>query len=78
MILLSKDPFLFIASLSKTISENLYAVLKTRNIKDLEFHIPFFVDGCMHLVIKHYQKEIPYSLDEITNYMKEMFKRLFL
>lgn len=78
MILSSKDPLLFIESFSEIISKNLYNLLKQKNITNLEFHIPFFVDGCMHLIIKHYRKEVPYSLDEIINYMKLMFKRLFL
>ncbi len=78
MILSSKDPLLFIESFSKVISKNLYDVLKYKNIENLEFHIPFFVDGCMHLIIRHYRKEIPYSLDDIIHYMKYMFKRLFL
>lgn len=78
MILSSKDPLFFVGSFGKIISKNLYDILKQKNIKNLEFNILFFVDGCMNLIIKHYRKEIPYSLDEIINYMKDMFKRLFL
>ena len=78
MILSSKDPFVFIESFSKVILQNMYNLLKSKKIKNIELHIPFFVDGCMHLIIRHYRKEITYSLDDIINYMKQMFKQLFL
>lgn len=78
MILSSNDPLLFIASLDKIVSKNLYDVLKDKNIDDLELNISLFIDGCLQLIIKHYRNNINYSLDQICEYMKKTFKLLFL
>ncbi len=78
MILSSNDPLLFTSSLNKIIAKNLYEVLKYKHNKNLELNISLFIDGCISLVIKHFRKEISYSLDEINAYMKETFKILFL
>ncbi len=78
MILSSQDPLLFTFGLNKIIVNTLSKALKDRHHHDFELNLYFFIDGSMSLVIKHYRKEINYSLDEIKAYMKETFKTLFL
>ncbi len=78
MILSSNEPIRFTTNLNKIISKNLYDILNHHNIKNLELNISLFIDGSINLMIKHYKKEINYSLDEINTYMKETFRILFL
>lgn len=77
MILASDDPIRFTNRLNRMMNHLLYETLANKNINNLELNISFFIDGCINLVIKHFRREIEYSLDEINIYMKEMFKRLF-
>lgn len=77
-ILKCNEPLLLISSLNKMVSKNLYEVLKNKEIDNLELNISFFIDGCFQIIVKHYRKQIDYSLDEIKEYAKITFKKLFL
>ena len=78
MILSSNEPLIFANNLNKIIDKILYDTLRNQNINNLELNISLFVDGWINLVIKHFRKEINYSLDNINNYIKETFIILFL
>ena len=39
--------------------------------------ISIYLDGSIALIIKYFRKEIPYSLEEINQVIKETFKKLF-
>ncbi len=77
MLLSSNDPFLFTGNLNKLILDNLAAVLPKEKIKSHEMAISIYLDGSIALIIKYFRKEIPYSLEEINQVIKETFKKLF-
>ena len=79
MIFSSNDPLLFTNTMSKFMSQHLCEILSNhRNISQLPLKVTLFVDGGFSLVVKHFKGEIPYSLDEIKEMMKDMFTVLFL
>lgn len=77
MILSSDEPLLFTDRLNRLMNKKLYDILKKYNIEDLKLSIPFFINGCIILVIKQFRKEIDISLDEVNEYCKKLFKKLF-
>ena len=77
MLLSSNDPLLFTGNLNKIILNNLYQVIEPSKIKKKELQISIFIDGSTALVIKHFRKEVPYTLDEINTAIKQTFKKLF-
>ena len=77
MLLASNDPLLFTGNLNKIILNNLYKVIEENKIKKKELQISLFIDGSTALVIKHFRKEVPHSLDEINTAIKQTFKKLF-
>ena len=64
-------------NLNKIILNNLYQVIEPSKIKKKELQISIFIDGSTALVIKHFRKEVPYTLDEINTAIKQTFKKLF-
>lgn len=78
MMLSSNEPMLFSNRLSKTINNHIFSLLKEANNENLILKVTFYTDGCMNLIIKHFRKEIPNSLDEIKTFMKNLFRKLFL
>lgn len=78
MMLSSNEPMLFSNRLSKTINKHIFDLLKGYNNENLILNITFYTDGCMNLIIKHFRKEIPNSLDELNAFMKELFRNLFV
>lgn len=77
LILSSNEPLLFTNRLTKIMNKKLYNILENYNISDLELNITFFLNGCIILIIKHFRRELSNSLDEINEYCKKLFKRLF-
>ena len=77
MLSSSNDPFLFTGHLNKLILDNLLTVMPKEKIKSHELMISIYIDGSIALIIKHFRKEIPYSLEEINEVIKETFKKLF-
>lgn len=78
MLLSSNDPMLFSNRLSKTINKYILGLLEETNHENLELKVSFYTDGCMHLIIKHFRKEINNSLDDLNIFMKEAFRSLFI
>ncbi|MCI8778858.1 MAG: TetR/AcrR family transcriptional regulator [Bacilli bacterium] len=78
MLLSSNDPMLFSNRLSKTINKYILSLLKETKHENLELKVSFYTDGCMHLIIKHFRKEINNSLDDLNIFMKEAFRGLFI
>lgn len=77
MILASDEPLLFMDHLSKLINKKLNISLNTINDEKVYLNIIFFTDGCMNILIKHFRGEITISLDEINNYIKGLFSKIF-
>ncbi len=78
MVLSSNTPLFFTKKLDILMNEKLLETFSKKKIPNLELTISFFVDGCMSLVIKHFRKESPYSLEEIQYYIQNLFQHLFL
>lgn len=77
MMLASNDPLFFISKLNKHINKYLMNFLKNANHEDLILNITFFTDGCTYLLIKYFRNEIDNSLEEINNYIKNLFRKIF-
>lgn len=43
----------------------------------LKLDISVFVDGLVNLYIKYFRKEVDFSLDEINDYSKKLFNKIF-
>lgn len=78
MVLRSTEALFFTDKLHTIISKKLYEALKNTNQENLLLNVHFFVDGCMHILIKYYRKEIETSLEEFNLYIKKLFSTLFL
>ena len=77
LILSSNDPLIFINNINYIIQEKLQEMLtNTKRQKD-ELKIILFLDGIFSLVIKYFQHEIQYNLDEIGKCAKNTCKKLF-
>lgn len=81
LLLSSKEPLLFLEKLNNSILDRLYSSL-VNNInleknKTLKFNITFFTDGIINHVLKYFNGTSDYSLDEICEYLKEIFVTLF-
>lgn len=77
LILTSDEPLLFANRLSILINKSIYQFFEDNAQADQFLKLTFYVDGCTTLVIKYFRQEIEYSLDEISQFLKEMFKTLF-
>lgn len=77
LLLSSNDPLLFANHLNVLINKSIYQFFGNNTQKEHYFKLTFYVDGCTNLVIKYFRHEIEYSLDEISDFLKEMFKILF-
>ncbi len=82
MLLVSKEPLLFLGKLSHLIKEKLYNALitnsETHKSNSLKFDISFFTDGILNQVLKYFTENSEYSLDDICRYMKKYFAILFI
>jgi len=58
--------------------KNLHEYLSPKNINNLSLNITFFLDGCLGLIIKYFRNQLNETLDDINEYMKTTFIKLFL
>lgn len=77
-ILASNEPLVFAERLNKLITKKLYDTLGSKRQKDLLLNVTFFTDGTILLIIRHFRGEIDYSLDDINEYTKKLFNKIFL
>lgn len=77
MLLASNEPLLFTNKLVKIMKIKLVKYCTTINIKKPEVAIEFFAEGCVSLAINHFRKNDNLSLDEINEFMKKMFAKIF-
>ena len=75
-ILASNEPLLFMDNLKDMFNNKLLSFSKDKN-KRKELTIRFFTDGCVSLFVRHFRKEDNITLDEINEFMKYMFKKIF-
>lgn len=75
-VLSSDEPLLFTYKLNKLMYKNLYNILNNKHSKTIDMTISFLVDGCITLIIKHFRGEINYTLEEIKEYIKIIFKKI--
>lgn len=78
MILSSDEPLLFMNRLNKIMTKHLSDFVLEKNIQVESLNITFFVDGTINLFVKHFRGEINTSLDELTTYLKTIFKKMFI
>ena len=77
MLLKSDDVLMFTERITRLMQKNIYDYLDNRNIENLSLNITFFIDGCINLIIRYFRKQIDASLDEICEYMKNTFVKIF-
>ncbi len=78
MILASDDPNYFTHRLNILINKRLHEFLIATHHEDLFLKMTFYVDGCMDMLIKYFRNELSISLDELNEFIKEVFKTLFI
>ncbi len=78
MLLAADETLIFMKRLNKIICTELYNHLKSKQTKNLELNISFFTDGAINLFLKYFRQEINLSLDEINDYLKNMFQYMFI
>lgn len=74
-LLKSNDPILFMNRLSKKFFNALKEVMHSDD-KYIDLKINFYTEGAAILLIKYFRKEINFSLDEIKNYLKEVYYKI--
>jgi AcrR family transcriptional regulator len=81
LLVSSKEPFIFLDRLSSLITNKLHEALssnsKLAKSKTLKFNIDFFTFGVISQVLEYFKETSEYSLDEICEYSKELFKKCF-
>lgn len=81
LLLSSKEPLIFLEKLNRSILEKLYNSLsnnpKFSKSESLKFDIAFFTDGIVNQVLKYFKGASEYSLDEICENTKNIFKKIF-
>ena len=76
-LLKSNEPLYYVLGIHKTIIKKLYETLLPYNIDNLELNVDFFTSGCTEIIMKYFRKETNSSLEEINEYMKKQFKKIF-
>lgn len=78
ILLKSNDPNAFMRRLNKIANNQLLKILSTKyDYKNLKLDISVFTDGIISLYIKFFRGEIDFSLDELSAYSKDLFKKIF-
>lgn len=76
-ILKCDEPLIFMSRLAKITLEKLNSFLKNNySDKELDFNLTIFTYGIIELYIKYFRKETTYSLDEINDNIKLLFKKI--
>lgn len=78
-ILKADDPMMFMSRLKKIAYLKLIEISNNKCYynKNFELNVSVFVDGIIGLYIKYFRDEINYSLDDINDYSKWLFKTMF-
>jgi len=78
LLLKSEDVLIFTERITRLMHKNLHEYLSPKNINNLSLNITFFLDGCLGLIIKYFRNQLNETLDDINEYMKTTFIKLFL
>ena len=78
LILTSDEPLLFANHLNILINKFIYEFFENNLDKEQYLKLTFFVDGCTHSIIKYFRQELNYTLDEMGEFFKKMFQKLFI
>lgn len=78
MLLSSSVPPVSLNKLNKLLKEKIKEFLTYNHLYNYELNVIFFVDGFMTLVLRYLKEEIPYTLDEINEKAKELFRLSFI
>ena len=76
-LLKSNEPLYYVLIIHKTITKKLYETLLPYNINNLELNVDFFTSGCTEIIMKYFRNETNSTLEEIKEYMKQQFKKIF-
>lgn len=82
LLLSSREPLLFLDKLRKLITDKLYEALnnnhKFAKSPSLKFDIDFFTSGVIYQVLYYFKGTSEYSLEEISQYSKQLFRKCFM
>lgn len=78
LILSSSETFFFMERLNKLLKQKLLDLVRYQDDKADVLKATFFTDGAINLVIRYFRKEISYTLDDISEFIKKEIKDLFL
>ena len=77
MLLASNEPLRFTDKITNMLKDRLTRFFSSKKEINSELAVSFFADGCISLVLKHFRGDSNISLDDINNFMKVMFKKVF-
>ena len=77
MLLASNEPLRFTNKLTNIMINKMNDFFTFKKDINSKIAVCFFSDGCISLILKHFRKENDTSLDEINDFMKNMFKKIF-
>lgn len=78
MLIYSKDTHRFMEHLNRKITHSLQHALYPQAKNSTDPNITFFVNGAISLIIKYFQENSEFSLEQINLYLKKMFRKIFL
>ena len=82
LLLASNEPQVFLRKLNHSILDKMYSAIKNnpnfKNSASLKFEIAFFTAGIVSEVLNYFTGRSEYSLDEICENTKGIFKILFI
>lgn len=77
MILTSNEVLLYAEHLIRLLSKKVDLAFDKSKTSTSEFNMVIYTYGCIHLIIKYFQKQTDSTLDDINQYMKNLAKKLF-
>lgn len=76
-LLKSNDPVLFMNRLNYKMFSAIKEALPVSN-SNIDININFYTSGAGILLIKYFRDELSFSLNDIKNYLKDVFVKLFI
>ena len=77
MLLTSDETLIFINRLNRLMTKNLSEFIIEHKCEDRQLDINFYVDGVTSISLKYFRNELNTSIDELSEYVINLYERLF-
>lgn len=77
MLLTSDETLIFINRLNRLMTKNLSEFIIKHKCEDRQLDINFYVDGVTSISLKYFRNELNTSIDELSEYVINLYERLF-